>query len=232
MLVLADGESFSFDACLEETHDGTATVTSNPVERGSAITDHVRQDPKTYTVRGVITNTPITAAGRGGVYQSKPLLVKYYEAPLEPTTGSLLNAGGNAIKGAVGSLLGTTPREAAATVLTFPTPFNAPREAEALLDAWQKDATLLTIFTKVRTYENMVLASKTVTAQTTDSVEIQITFQEIRIVTPKTVSAPLPTIPRAKKKVDKGTQGKDTPPDPKVSVLKKGVDALKGMIAK
>lgn len=52
----------TIDAALSETITDSSDVTENPVEQGAKITDHVQIKPKTYTIRGVITDTPINYA--------------------------------------------------------------------------------------------------------------------------------------------------------------------------
>lgn len=48
-----------FDATLSENHHGEATLTQFPVEDGFNINDHARLEPRTFTIRGIITNAPI-----------------------------------------------------------------------------------------------------------------------------------------------------------------------------
>lgn len=47
------------DAVPQETHSGSAQVTQHPVERGAAITDHVRADPETLTISAVVSDHPL-----------------------------------------------------------------------------------------------------------------------------------------------------------------------------
>jgi hypothetical protein len=47
------------DAAVSETHTLTANATTHKVERGAAITDHIRPVPVSLTIEGLITNTPI-----------------------------------------------------------------------------------------------------------------------------------------------------------------------------
>jgi len=48
------------DASIEESHVGRVEKSTHPVEAGSDITDHLRRLPDKLTIRGVITNTPIS----------------------------------------------------------------------------------------------------------------------------------------------------------------------------
>lgn len=58
---------YTVDAALSEDHNFDCEVTSFPVERGANITDHIRQLPKSVTIEGIVSDTPI---GRAGVVRS------------------------------------------------------------------------------------------------------------------------------------------------------------------
>lgn len=50
----------TIDACMEETHQLTNTVTDHPVEQGVNISDHSRPDPDIVTLHCFISNTPLS----------------------------------------------------------------------------------------------------------------------------------------------------------------------------
>jgi hypothetical protein len=54
-----------FDQTVSEGHEATAEVTEHPVEKGSNVADHVRQNPQNLTLEMFVTNTPIVDLGRG-----------------------------------------------------------------------------------------------------------------------------------------------------------------------
>jgi hypothetical protein len=54
------------DAAISETHSGDADVTEHPVERGANVSDHVRVKAETLKLEGLITDTPVGAAGTDG----------------------------------------------------------------------------------------------------------------------------------------------------------------------
>jgi hypothetical protein len=56
-------EQIDLDVCERQGHEKSATVTERAVERGAAITDHVRPNANTLTLDGWISNTPITEGG-------------------------------------------------------------------------------------------------------------------------------------------------------------------------
>ena len=57
--------SIDLDATLDEAHDWSNEVTSNPVETGAPITDHVIEKPDKLTITGLITNSPLHGALAG-----------------------------------------------------------------------------------------------------------------------------------------------------------------------
>lgn len=77
-LVDIDGGLVVLDASLEEQHSFDAELTSNPVEQGADVTDHLRRKPGDLTIRGFVTNAPVgprrtergaTAEGASGYAQ-------------------------------------------------------------------------------------------------------------------------------------------------------------------
>lgn len=51
------------DVTIEESHDFGAGVTDWPVEGGALITDHVRLKPKSLTITGFVSDTPLDLVG-------------------------------------------------------------------------------------------------------------------------------------------------------------------------
>lgn len=51
------------DVSLSETHGVSAEVTDHPVEEGANIADHIRPQPRTFSIQGLVTNTPIEVPG-------------------------------------------------------------------------------------------------------------------------------------------------------------------------
>lgn len=47
------------DATVNEAHERSAAVTQHPVEQGVNITDHVRPEPATISIDGVVSGTPL-----------------------------------------------------------------------------------------------------------------------------------------------------------------------------
>lgn len=66
--VNAEAESLPFgavelDASIDESHASANEITQFPVETGVDIADHVRRQPDRLTIRGLITDHPITWGG-------------------------------------------------------------------------------------------------------------------------------------------------------------------------
>lgn len=61
----SDLTTIEFDANLSEGHSWQNDITSNPVERGVDITDHIRALPDELTLVGFVTNTPFLDGGSG-----------------------------------------------------------------------------------------------------------------------------------------------------------------------
>lgn len=72
------------DATLEESHEFGARVTEFPIEGGAIITDHVALQPRTLTLQGFVTDTPLALAnfslGRSRTASSYFLLEEMWRA--------------------------------------------------------------------------------------------------------------------------------------------------------
>lgn len=51
--------AITLDATVQEAHAYSATVTDHPIEDGGFVTDHVYFNPRTVSVEGEITNSPV-----------------------------------------------------------------------------------------------------------------------------------------------------------------------------
>lgn len=61
-ILLIEGEnitSIDFDVTMDEAHEWTNDVTTNQVEIGAPITDHIQPLPDRLTITGMITDSPI-----------------------------------------------------------------------------------------------------------------------------------------------------------------------------
>lgn len=51
------------DAFLKETHSFSSEITEHPIESGSAIVDHIYNQPFSLSIDGIISNTPMSLVG-------------------------------------------------------------------------------------------------------------------------------------------------------------------------
>lgn len=58
------------DAVLNEDHNNMVTITKNPVEAGTDITDHAIIQPKKLSVRGAVSDSPLGLAAFGQLVDS------------------------------------------------------------------------------------------------------------------------------------------------------------------
>lgn len=56
--------AIALDATVSEEHSADADITSHPVEDGAPVSDHIRAQPDTITLQGIISDTPISEADR------------------------------------------------------------------------------------------------------------------------------------------------------------------------
>ena len=54
-----EDEVIALDAVVEESHSLTARVTSNPIELGADVNDHVILEPTKIVIRGAVTDSPL-----------------------------------------------------------------------------------------------------------------------------------------------------------------------------
>ncbi len=52
-------EFVELDAALSESHNYTAQITTNPVEQGANVANHMRILPKTFKISGIVSNHPL-----------------------------------------------------------------------------------------------------------------------------------------------------------------------------
>lgn len=61
-MIRDDGKILVFDATLEIRFAPSNNVTSNPIEGGAAVSDHIQELPMPFTVVGLVSETPIAPA--------------------------------------------------------------------------------------------------------------------------------------------------------------------------
>ena len=136
--------NIELDAMLDESHEWSAEATSNPVEEGAPVTDHVIEQADKLSIRGVVTDAPLNAS--------------------------------SSILGLIG---GGSADNKTQTVFD-------------LLDTLIKKREVLTVYTKHKTYSDMVLTNVTIprSAGVGEAIEFRAEFIHIRKVATQTVDVP------------------------------------------
>lgn len=206
-----------------EVHELSAILTEHPVEEGQNVTDHIRRVPDCVTLEVFVSNTPLQDQ-RGSI---ENITLSYPKIPGPP----LLSPGGlfGAVGGAVRDILGSAASAPNATVLTFPAPFDNVADILTKLRFVLDTGARVQLYTPHWAYDSMVLTDlkKNRAPDDGDGARLTLSFKQIRIVTSKTVKAPVPLEVRAKKSIAKGGQ---TPTPTKQSVYAKAFDSLGGVL--
>ena len=172
----ADGterELLILDMTMNTSHNNEANPTSNPIETGAVIADHVDVLPNVVSFEGVMSTNPITLtqAAIGNVAGAVPAIGGFGN-----TLGGSIFSGGIAALG--GLLLNNTG--------------NRVQDAlNAMLEIQEKSIPV-TIITALKSYNNMILSSfnPIETAQVGDSLSFSATFKEIKIVQSEQIILP------------------------------------------
>lgn len=212
-----------FDLVESEGHSFTSEVTEHPVEQGSNLVDHIRQNPQQLTLKVAMTNTPIEDLGRGSI-EVLELTIPQYHPPLLPTPGSLFNAAQSGIT----NLITGGAKPLRIQTLTFPEPFDRIKEVyNQLLELWTVSATM-SVVTSLRTYEAMAFEDVSLPREEKGKASITLQFKQIRTVTTASVSAPKPAEKRGMPKQAKGSQSTKPTENPvkATSILIKGLTSL------
>lgn len=230
-----------FDGVMSEKTTDTSTITKYPIEKGSPVADHVRDDNETIALSVKMTNTPmhgesyVTGEKIGAVNTIK-LSVPKFDPPFIPTPGAISGAVTGAVKGAINSVIGNGETPEQATVLMFTKPFNFVSEMLVKLKEIKRKRYICTVVTAMYDYENMMLTGvPTDRSTSSDSAIFDLTFERVNVVTTKKTAAPVPAEPRGKKKKNAGVKdanpASDQAAEKKKSLLKAGgkiVDSLFG----
>jgi hypothetical protein len=185
-----------FDVTLDEQNVGTAEVTKHPVERGADMADHHRAAPPSFTLRAMVTNTPIESIGR--------LVGAWLPQTLETDARVMADGGANIparaaqIRGGytapyrppgaprphfpvdvIGGQLASGPQRLVAQTFTFTNPQDRLRDMWDALDKLREDGTTLTVLTRLKDYENMVITQLGAPVTVLDAIEFSISCEQI-----------------------------------------------------
>ena len=150
--------NIELDAALDENHEWSAEATSNPVEVGAPVTDHVIDQSDKLTIKGFVTDSPLTS--------SQSL-----------------------------------------------SPISRSQDVFDLLYKLIKLKEPMTVYTKHRIYDEMVLTGVTIprTSGVGEAIEFRAEFINIRKVATQMVDVPPGISPKKEKKADAATGRKAEP---------------------
>ena len=160
---------FHIDVTLTENHSFEAEATENPVEEGVVISDHIDLKPESFTITGVISDTPLglAASAQGAASIAGAYLGKKVVGPL----GALAGVGAGAL---AGTLTGNS---------------NRMKNAFDHLRDLQTKRVPFTVITGLRRYTTMVVTSLTINrdGKSGRSFNFTAVFKQIRVVESKVI---------------------------------------------
>lgn len=172
-------DAIGFDCTISEGHAIVATPTSNPIETGAVISDHVHDEPETFACEVLTTNHPF----RPTFFGDGAFALTRVETPF---VGDALMV--NAF---------TLGREA-----------DLVQEMLSRLEALQKERVTCSIITSAREYSSMFLASIGLPRgpRSIGAGRFSLSFVQLLTVSAATVPAPTPKEPRGAPSSPKGQQ--------------------------
>lgn len=157
--------NIELDAALDENHEWSAEATSNPVEVGAPVTDHVIDQSDKLKIRGFVTDTPLT---------------------LSQSVSGLVNSG------------------------------NVGNRTQAVFDLLHQLIKLkepMTVYTKHRIYDDMVMTNVTIprSAGVGEAIEFSAEFVHVRKVATQMVDVPPGINPKDSAKANESLSRKTQP---------------------
>ena len=151
------------DISMNENHSRLARVTENEIEDGSIVSDHVKLDPRTVSISGIVSNTPISILGLG--------------------------VSVNDVLGAANDFL-TDPGNAYDGIVKNSN--RSPQDAWQYLQTLQEQRIPFSIITTLQRYENMIMTSLSAprTADVGDDLHFTAELRQIEIVESAVTTVP------------------------------------------
>lgn len=158
-------ERLDFDAAVREAYDSSAEASEHAVERGAAISDHVKLNADVLTIEAVVTNAPV--------------VVPAHQA--DGATGSVREAH-----------LTVGNRRVTVNVLQFASAFDRVRNVDRLLRALKDAGQILTVYTGLRALEDMIIQRYAVerTAENGQALHLTLEVKKVRVASTQRVAAP------------------------------------------
>lgn len=240
-----------FDATMKENHEASAEITKHDIEKGAALTDHVRPSRIGVTLEVMVTNTPIQSVGRlegmlvptvlgtsqrvisdgGGFRPARdPQVSPNFVQPGPKLPGvPRYTSPARVVPGDRGNM----PVQFVAKLFTFPNP------RDRLVDLWtafnelRMNATELKVATRLHEYESMLIARVTAPVEAADAINFTLVFEQVgysdSLVFEQVTKVERPAVKKAKPEEEQG------PKDPYIvgsntakSVLIRGIEFITG----
>lgn len=203
ILYIEENESKSvlFDATLKEVPTYSATPTRHPVVRGVSIVDHVDIAPVTVAFEVQVSNTPIvspdvdSAVGSNGPLSLAASLRTLRKGASVSSSGSVDPAEYDARK-----------IDPSALVLQFSNTFDRVLSVYDKLIQFRDNATLLSVVTRMRTWDNMVIANLEAPRdpKVGEAINFAIDFEQIQIADLQVIAQPDALEPRGARTRQRG----------------------------
>jgi hypothetical protein len=183
----------TLDAAERQSFESTAEPAEHAVERGPNVSDHVKQNGDTFTVEGVVSNTPILDDGRAGSARGsvQPLTLMVGGVPVTLST------------------------------LQWSQAFDRAKFVDGLLLAAKEAGALVTYTTSLREVPDCIVTRYRVDrdAATGNALALALTLQRLRLVNVRRVEVPDPAQRRGQQTRQRGSQPAQTPAAARRSAL-------------
>lgn len=215
-------KDFVVDVTLTENHDFQADVTENPVEEGSPITDHIDLKPESFTITGVISDTPLDIASsvQGATTTAGVLIGRKIVGPL----GAYAGVAAGAVAGLIANEQRTLGERSSSRTKNV---FDHFRDLQA-------KRVPFTVVTGLREYKNMVITSLTVNRDSKSGRSFNFTcaMKQIRIVRSQVITIPntFKGVSGAAPKQDLGAKSAEQATGDKITITARLFDAAKGAL--
>ena len=213
------------DATVTETHTKAAEITEHFVGTGANLADHYRLSPDRLSAEVVISNTPIISPGVDSANGSvTPTRIIPGVGPYgQMDEGARVDSNGNAVA-AKWSAFGTS---ASANILTFAKPFDRVQAVYTQLEKLMQEAQPVTLITKLKQYDNMLLIGMSAPrdAGFSDAIKLTLDFAGARFADSQIINEPAPLEVRGSRtqangRVDPAPTTEETEEQPKQSWAK------------
>lgn len=223
----------AFDATLMDNHEGTAVVSTHPLDINARVANHVRSNPRQVTLEVEVTNTPVRPLDGNGA-EASLAISKTFRDYSKFASASVSGGGFVPLIGSVGFNAQFSPAEQAtqseqlsARTLQFATEFDRVKEVFDALDALRDAGEVVQVVTRLRTYQEAVIVRVGTPHGPADAVTFSLTFEEIRRASSQTVQVDPPVGERrAEKTKAAGAQAQYEPPEQKQSVARVSLQRL------